>query len=180
MINCVRSGSEELDASSTLFKHLTCFYSLYSSGPVHLFFTINTTSCSSDLLFDLSPLTLPTGPLRPQVTDPPPIHNLLTWCKFQIFLLGKDQSSILLWHNKRSLFLMCLKWNNIWNACRGKKPQTPFLEVWLYLFSCVLMGRLLKRVLWVAVIIKCPVRSDGYGLSRTSRLLHQVSFAPPL
>lgn len=126
MINCVRSDSEELDASSTLFKHLTCFHSLYSSGSVHLFFTINTTSCSSDLLFDLSPLTLPTAPCRPQVTDPPPIHNLLTCYKFQIFLLGKGQSSILLWHNKRSLFLLCLKWINIWNACRGKNLKLHF------------------------------------------------------
>lgn len=120
------------------------------------------------------------APCHPQVTDPPQIHNLLTSCKFQSFLLGKGQSSILLWHNKRSLVLMCLKWNNIWNTCREKKTQTPFLEVWLYLFSCVLMGRLLKRVLWMAVIIKHPVRSDGYGLSHTSRPLHQVSFAPLL
>lgn len=65
-------------------------------------------------------------PCRPQVTDPPPIHNLLTCYKFQIFLLGKGQSSILLWHNKRSLFLLCLKWINIWNACRGKNLKLHF------------------------------------------------------
>lgn len=63
-----------------VFKHLTCFHSLYSSGPVHLFFTINSTSCSSYLLFDLSPLTLPTDPLlstrhRPS-TNPQPVDIL--------------------------------------------------------------------------------------------------------
>lgn len=80
--------------TTSLWTSGTLSLSLYSLDLVHLFFAINNTSFSSDLLFHLSPLTMkPPGPPPHQrhqpSTNPQPVDIL------HIFP-GKGQRNILL------------------------------------------------------------------------------------
>lgn len=88
---------------------------------------------------------------------PPQIHNLLTSCKFQIFFSWE-----------RSEKHPTLPQHTLWST--EVKLNFPKCD-------CICSPVFSWEHLWREAVI---IRSDGHGLSRTSRPLHQVSFAPPL